>query len=72
MDSQAAKLDARWRNIRSGDQGLNSEPTFLKLRLRKASRETSQVDRLPAPSHLPRVNVYLPGIEPDLLLISGR
>jgi hypothetical protein len=32
------------------------------LRLHKASRETSQLGRLPAPSYLPRVNVYLPEI----------
>jgi hypothetical protein len=32
----------------------------LKLRLQETSRETSQVGRWPAPSYLPRVNVYLP------------
>jgi hypothetical protein len=34
----------------------------IKLRLHEACRETSQVGRLPAPSYLPRVNVYLPEI----------
>jgi hypothetical protein len=32
----------------------------VKLRLYEASREIIQVGRLPAPNHLPRVNVYLP------------
>jgi hypothetical protein len=36
------------------------------FRLHEASRETSQVDRLPAQSYLPRVNVYLPEIRSSL------
>jgi hypothetical protein len=34
----------------------------VKLRLHEVNRETGQVDRLSAPSYLPRVNVYLPEI----------
>jgi hypothetical protein len=49
---------------------------LLKLRLPQASRDTGQVGRLPAPSYLPRVNVYLPKIRSKLgskqVLISGR
>jgi hypothetical protein len=35
---------------------------ILKLHVHEASRETSQVGRLPAPSYLPLANVYLPEI----------
>jgi hypothetical protein len=42
----------------SYQQELHDSP--LKLRLHEVSRETSQVDRLPAASYLPHVNVDVP------------
>jgi len=39
---------------------------IVKLRLRQANRETSHVGKLPAPSYLARVDVYLPDIRTRL------
>jgi hypothetical protein len=66
-EAQGSKWDVRgselrpWRKLLAVVQngGGIFHTLFVQLRLREACTDTGQVGRLPAPSYLPRVNVWL-------------